>query len=166
LSSDTSPAGRVYVVMPRYIDTLEATRRRSSTTPRASFRGGNTRPSALTHLHGLGFARWRREARELGRSMEAAPFPHRSRQCRALAQRQQTTTEYLPVDERGVRVVASARADWWALAMTLAEKACGAAGFPLGHGARVWTASDVRAHLEAHLPAGVWAALAGHIAPR
>ena len=78
----------------------------------------------------------------------------------------QTTTEYLPVDERGVRVVASARADWWALAMTLAEKACGAAGLPLGHRARVFTASEVRAHLEAHLPAGVWAALAGHIAPR
>jgi hypothetical protein len=65
-----------------------------------------------------------------------------------------------------VRVVASARADWWALAMTLAEKACGAAGIPLGHGVRVFTASEVRAHLEAHLPAGVWAALAGHIAPR
>ena len=79
----------------------------------------------------------------------------------------QTTTDYLTVDERGVRFIASARTDWWALAMTLAEKACGAAGLlPLGHGARVWTASEVRVHLEVHLSAGVWAALAGHIAPR
>ena len=37
----------------------------------------------------------------------------------------QTTLEYLPVDERGARARASARADWWALAMTLTEKACG-----------------------------------------
>jgi len=43
--------------------------------------------------------------------------------------------------------------------MTLAEKACGAAGLPLGHGARVWTVSEVKTHLEAHLPAG-------HIVPR
>ena len=75
----------------------------------------------------------------------------------------QTMTEYLPADERGVRVLASARANWWALAMNVAEKACGAASLPLGHGARVWMSGEVRAHLMAHLPAGVWAALAEHL---
>jgi len=39
------------------------------------------------------------------------------------------------------------------------RRACGAASLPLGHGVRMWMASEVRAHLEARLPTGVWAAL-------
>jgi hypothetical protein len=40
--------------------------------------------------------------------------------------------------------------------MTLAEKACGAAGLPLGRGVLVWTASEVRSHLEAQAYGRRW----------
>jgi hypothetical protein len=159
----TSPAGRVYVVMPRYIDTFE--RIPPLNDAESIFLLWENVSAALTDLHGLGFAHCDVKPANLGFDGGAFFLIDLDSAARFGAATR-TTIEYLPIDERGVRVVASARADWWALAMTLAEKACGAAGLPLGHGARVWTASEVRAHLEAHLPAGVWAALAGHIAPR
>ena len=90
---------------------------------------------------------------------------HWPRKYHALWRPNALDTRNLPVDERGASKPAGARADWWALAMTLAEKACGAAGLPLGTGVRVWTAAEVRAHLAAHLPAGVWAELAVRVGP-
>ena len=160
----TSPAGRIYVVMPRYIDTFE--RMPPLNDAESIVMLWENVSAALSDLHGLGFAHGDVKPANLGVDAGGAYFLIDLDSAARFGLATQTTTEYLPVDERGVRVVASARADWWALAMTLAEKACGAAGLPLGHGARVFTASEVRAHLEAHLPAGVWAALAGHIAPR
>lgn len=160
----TSPAGRVYVVMPRYMDTLERMPPLNDTEGICLL--WENVYAALTDLHGLGFAHGDVKPANLGVDGGGAYFLIDLDSTARFGSATQSTTEYLPVDERGVRVVASARADWWALAMTLAEKACGAAGLPLGHGARVWTASEVRTHLEAHLPEGVWAALAGHIAPR
>ena len=158
----TSPAGRTYVVMPRYIDTLERMPPLDDAVGIATL--WEHVSEALTGLHELGFAHGDVKPANVcvdgnGEFVlidldSAARFGSATR----------TTTEYLPIDERGMRVLASARADWWALAMTFAEKACGAASLPLGHGARVWTASEVRAHLEAHLPEGVWVALAGYIA--
>ena len=120
--------------------------------------------AALTGLHELGFAHGDVKPANVCVDGNGNFFLIDLDSAARFGSATQTTTEYLPIDERGVRVLASARADWWALAMTFAEKACGAASLPLGRGARVWTASEVRAHLEAYLPSGVWMALAGHIA--
>jgi hypothetical protein len=158
----TSPAGRTYVVMPRYIDTLERMPPLDDAASIATLWEHTS--AALADLHELGFAHGDVKPANVCVDGSGAFFLIDLDSAARFGSVTVTTTEYLPVDERGVRVVASARADWWALAMTLAEKACGAAGLPLGHGARVWTASEVRAHLEAHLPAGVWLALAGRIA--
>jgi hypothetical protein len=49
----------------------------------------------------------------------------------------------------------SAHADWWQLAMTLAEKACGVHCLDVGACA-VPTMAALSAHLREHLPAAVW----------
>jgi hypothetical protein len=159
----TSPAGRTYVVMPRYVDTLERMPPLDDAASVATL--WEHMSAALTDLHELGFAHGDVKPANVCVDGDGAFFLIDLDSAAHFGSATQTTTAYLPVDERGARVVASARADWWALAKTLAEKACGAAGLPLGHGARVWTASEVRAHLEAHLPAaGVLLALAGRFA--
>ena len=157
----TAPAGRTYAVMPRYVESLE--RMPPLEEPDAIAVLWEHTSTALSDFHALGFAHGDVKPANVcvddGGGFWLIDLDSAARFGAAT----QTTLEYLPVDERGVRSLASARADWWALAMTLAEKACGTASLPLGHGARVWTAAEVRAHLGAHLPPGVWTALAGHI---
>ena len=158
----TSPAGRSYAVMPRYADTLE---RVPPLDDEASVAGlYEQAAAALGDLHALGFAHGDVKPANVCVDGCGGYFLVDLDSAARFGDATATAAEYLPVDERGARARASARADWWALAMTLAEKACGAAGLPLGRGARVWTAAEVRAHLAAHLPAGVWAALAARIA--
>jgi hypothetical protein len=157
----TSPAGRTYVVMPRYMDTLERMPPLNDAVGIATL--WEHMSAALTDLHELGFAHGDVKPANVCVDGNGDFFLIDLDSAARFGSTTQTTTEYLPIDERGVRVIASARADWWALAMTFAEKACGAASLPLGHGSRVWMASEVRVHLEAHLPASVWMALAGHI---
>ena len=158
----TSPAGRTFVVMPRYIDTLERMPPLDDADGIAML--WEHLSAALTGLHELGFAHGDVKPANVCVDGNGEFFLIDLDSAARFGSATQTTSAYLPIDERGVRVLASARADWWALAMTFAEKACGAASLPLGHGARVWKASEVRAHLEAHLPSVVWMALAGHIA--
>lgn len=158
----TSPAGRTFVVMPRYIDTLERMPPLDDADGIAML--WEHLSAALTGLHELGFAHGDVKPANVCVDGNGNFFLIDLDSAARFGSATQTTTEYLPIDERGVRVLASARADWWALAMTFAEKACGAASLPLGRGARVWTASEVRAHLEEYLPSGVWTALAGRIA--
>ena len=157
----TSPAGRTYAVMPRYVDTLERVPPMDDAEAIATL--WEHASAALTDLHALGFAHGDVKPANVCVDGDGSFWLIDLDSAARFGAATQTTTEYLPADERGVRVLASARADWWALAMTLAEKACGAASLPLGHGARVWMSGEVRAHLTAHLPAGVWAALAEHI---
>ena len=66
-----------------------------------------------------------------------------------------TTAPYVAADFPGAMRRSSARADWWQLAMTLAEKACG--GHCLDVGARAPPAmAALAARLREHLPAALW----------
>ena len=157
----TSPAGHTFVVMPRYADTLERMPTLVDEDAVATLWGHMS--SALDDFHALGYAHG--DVKPANICIDSGAFFLIDLDSVArFGDATQTTLEYLPFDERGVRVRASARADWWALAMTLAEKACGSAGLLLGHGGRSWSAAEVRSHLAAHLPPDVWAALAPRIA--
>ena len=66
-----------------------------------------------------------------------------------------TTAPYVAADFPGAMRRSSALADWWQLAMTLAEKACG--GHCLDVGARAPPAmAALAARLREHLPAALW----------
>ena len=65
-----------------------------------------------------------------------------------------TTPAYVPRDVAWWR--SSAGVDWWMLASTLAEKGCGEHALAIGATARSASREQLRDHLRAHLPAGVW----------
>ena len=67
-----------------------------------------------------------------------------------------STAAYVPRDMKRGR--SSAALDWWMLAMTLAEKACGHDALEIG-GARHHTKEELRVHLAAHLDPEVWGQL-------
>jgi serine/threonine protein kinase len=160
------------VFMPRFLASLE---RVPSLDPVADAAAVATLwqhiSEALSGLHSLGFAH--SDVKPANICLDTrGPF------CvlidldsaAAFGQATASTAAYFPSDVlcggqgSGRRVhVASARADWWMLAMTLAQKACGDSGLPVGYRAKVWTEAEVRAHLGRHLPGQVWAALEGKL---
>ena len=75
------------------------------------------------------------------------------------------TAAYVAADFPGAMRRSSARADWWQLAMTLAEKACGGHCLDVGMRAPP-TMGALAARLRDHLPGAVWreldAVLAAH----
>ena len=66
-----------------------------------------------------------------------------------------TTAPYVAADFPGAMRRSSAHADWWQLAMTLAEKACGERCLDVGACA-VPTMAALAAHLQQHLPVALW----------
>ena len=155
-----TPAGRTFVVMPRFADTLA--RMPALIDAGAIATLWEHMSAALEDFHALGFAHG--DVKPANVCIDHGAFYLIDLDSAArFGEPTVTTDEYLPSDERSVRVRASARADWWALAMTLAEKACGKFGLMLGSGTRSWTAAEVRSHLAHHLPPAVWAAIGPRI---
>ena len=72
----------------------------------------------------------------------------------------QSTSAYIPCDFDPdadlARIRARPEVDWWMLAMTLAEKACGRNGMRIGAAARSATKAELLLHLERHLLPEVW----------
>jgi hypothetical protein len=68
-----------------------------------------------------------------------------------------STVAYVPRDMKRGR--SSAALDWWMLAATLAEKACGREHALEVGGARQHSVDELREHLAAHLDPAVWAEL-------
>ena len=68
-----------------------------------------------------------------------------------------STAAYVPVDMKSG--YSSAALDWWMLAATLAEKACGPVHALVVGGAHQHSADELRAHLAKHLDPAVWAEL-------
>ena len=68
-----------------------------------------------------------------------------------------STAAYVPRDMK--RGKSSAALDWWMLAVTLAEKACGPEHALEVGGARHHTKEELRGHLAAHLDPEVWGTL-------
>ena len=68
-----------------------------------------------------------------------------------------STAAYVPRDMKRGR--SSAALDWWMLAATLAEKACGSEHALEVGGARHHSTDELRKHLAAHLDPAVWAEL-------
>ena len=66
-----------------------------------------------------------------------------------------TTAPYVALDFPGAMRRSSARADWWLLAMTLAEKACGVQCLDVGARAAP-TMGVLAARLREHLPPAIW----------
>ena len=66
-----------------------------------------------------------------------------------------TTAPYVAADFPGAMRCSSARADWWQLAMTLAEKACGEHCLDVGMHAPP-TMAKLSIRLCEHLPAALW----------
>ena len=66
-----------------------------------------------------------------------------------------TTAPYVAADFPGAMRRSSARADWWQLAMTLAEKACGERCLDVG-ACVVPTMAMLATRLREHLPAALW----------
>jgi hypothetical protein len=165
-----SRAGRVFALLPRYADTLE---RMPPLRPLEDAEAVGALwaqlSTALAALHALGFAHG--DVKPANACLDGGVITLVDLDSAArFGEPTATTPAYLPLEERPqppARSRASARADWWALAMTLAEKACGDAGLPIGRGGapRGWAAAEVRALLGAQLPAAVWAELQPRIAP-
>ena len=142
---------KLFMLMPRYGASLEHLPALSGESTRVLWEsiGG-----ALRGLHALGFAH-----------MDVKP----ANICTAGAQgfvlvdlgsvarcgEATTTAPYVAADFPGAMRRSSARADWWQLAMTLAEKACG--GYCLDVGACAPPAmAALAARLRENLPAALW----------
>ena len=149
----TSAAGKRFLLMPLLGATLEAVPLRAGTDDAAVLWA--CLRDALRGLHARGLAHMDIKPANVCLAARAfvlidvgsvAPFGEPAA----------TTARYVARDFPGGMRRASARADWWLLAMTLAEKA---AGLDVGR-APVPAMAELRARLAAALPADVWAELA------
>ena len=146
------PGDKLFMLMPRYGASLEHLPALSGEGARVLW---ESIAGALRGLHALGFAHMDVKPAnicaagaqgfvlvDLG---SVAPFGEATA----------TTAPYVAVDFPGAMRRSSARADWWQLAMTLAEKACGE--HCLDMGARESPAmAALAARLREHLPAALW----------
>jgi len=150
-----TPGGKHFMIMPKFATALEPV---SYLDPAGVAAIWAHMEEALGCLHAKGFAHADVKpanicVREDGLSFFLIDLG-------SVAQLGARTSSTLACVPRNIaRGRASAELDWWMLAVTLAEKACGADHvLEVGRGHRASTA-ELRAHLAAHLSAAVWAAL-------
>jgi hypothetical protein len=70
-----------------------------------------------------------------------------------------STRAYVPRDRYASEMTSAAVVDWWMVATTLAERACGEERLEMGMGAKFYSSEQIEDHLEQHLLPAVWAQL-------
>lgn len=147
--------GKNYMIMPKFATTLEPLPFLSSDGVAMLWAHVQ---EALEGLHARGFAHADVKPAKIcltedGGSVFLIDLGSMAR----MGERTSSTAPYVPLDVPRGR--ASAALDWWMLAMTLAEKACGSGqGLEVG-GTSHATMNELRTHLASHLSPAVWAAL-------
>ena len=150
-----SPGHKVVMIMPKFATTLEP-------VPYLSEDGvlgfWNRVRNALNSLHALGFAHMDVKPSNICFNEAGEMFLIDLGSISRFGEVSSSTDAYVPHDFGSRRAHASL--DWWMLAMTLAEKACGTEhGLPVGVGARSATKAELQGHLETYLDRRVWTAL-------
>jgi hypothetical protein len=143
---------KFFMLMPRHGASLEHLPALSGESARVLWEsiGG-----ALRGLHALGFAHMDVKPANICTAGERGFVLVDLGSVARFGEATATTPPYVAADFPGAMRRSSARADWWQLAMTLAEKACG--GHCLGVGARAPPAmAALAARLREHLPAALW----------
>ena len=154
---DSAFHGKTLMIMPKFPTTLEPLPYLSS---EGTVNLWHCLSQALEAIHTLGFAHMDIKPSNICVSESGVyclidlgsicPFNERS----------SSTPSYIPHDFNVNSRRASASLDWWMLAMTLAEKCCGASnGLDVGSKAKSATMAQLRDHLAAHLNPAIWAAL-------
>ena len=115
--------------------------------------------TALLSLHALGFAHMDIKPSNICLNVASAAILIDLGSISRFGSISSSTAAYIPHDFESNRR-ASASLDWWMLAMTLAEKACGPEhGLKVGEEARSATKAELRRHLETYLDRRVWVGL-------
>lgn len=134
--------------MPRYVDTLERVPAFSAEDDAEAITTlWRQLSAALEGIHALGFAHMDVKPSSICLDRRDFIFIDLYSVAR-FGDPTESTRTYIPSDLRpaaAARARSSAAIDWWMLAMTLAEKACGEAGFQVGSGATDWTTDATRA---------------------
>ena len=151
-----SPGHKHVMIMPKFATALEP-------LPFVSEEGvlklWDTLHNALNSLHVLGFAHMDIKPANICLNEACEAFLIDLGSISRFGEASSSTEAYIPHDLRRNRR-ASASLDWWMLAMTLGEKACGREhGLRVGEGARSSTKEELREHLSTYLDPRVWAGL-------
>jgi len=151
-----------FMLMPRYLDTIQQF---------PPLEAGDAEllweqlSAALSGIHALGFAHMDVKPSNICISEPRSFCLVDLGSIAAFGERTASTSAYVPADlltrdMPASRLRAAAVIDWWMLAMTLAEKGCGAGHALDVGGAKAWRRAEVREHLERFLPHRIWAELA------
>ena len=157
----TTHSGKRLMFMPKYATALEP-------VPYLS-EGGIEKlwanmQAALSALHSQGFAHMDIKPANICLDGAGEAFLIDLGSVCAFGAHTSSTPAYVPHDVLSRR--SSAALDWWMLAMTLAEKACGPeGGLPVGYTPCSATMSELRAHLARFLPDQMWADLQTKLVP-
>ena len=147
----SSAKGKHFMLMPLFGAALEALPRLHGESVEVLWRCAR---DALCGLHALGFAHMDVKPANICLDRRAFVLIDLGSAAR-FGEPAATTLPYVPADFPGRMRLSSARADWWLLAMTLAEKAT---GLRVG-GAPTPTMAALRERLSVGLPSAVWAEL-------
>ena len=150
-----SEGGKNVMIMPKFATALEPLPYLSPTSVEKMWA---QLQEALECLHGLGFAHADVKPGNICLSEDANSFYLIDLGSIArFGDSTSSTAAYVPRDMKRGR--SSASLDWWMLAATLAEKACGREHALEVGGARHHSTDELRKHLAAHLDPAVWAEL-------
>jgi len=151
----TSEGGKHFMIMPKFATALEPLPYISSDGVAMLWEHMHV---ALDCLHAKGFAHADVKPANICLTENgSSAFLIDLGSVARLGVRTSSTPPYVPRDMRHGH--ASAALDWWMLAMTLAEKACGPDHGLVVGGAHHATRDELRAHLRAHLASAICAAL-------
>ena len=150
-----SPGHKHVMIMPKFSTALEPLPYLSE---EGTMKLWSTVQIALDTLHSLGFAHMDIKPANICLNEASEAFLIDLGSISRFGEVSASTVAYIPHDFGNRR--ASASLDWWMLAMTLAEKACGRDhGLQVGMGARSASKAELLGHLASFLDRRVWTSL-------
>jgi hypothetical protein len=150
-----SPGGKLFMIMPKFATALEPL---PYLDPDGVAALWAHMEEALQCLHAKGFAHADVKPANICLTEDGrSAFLIDLGSVAQLGQRTSSTPAYVP--RNIARGRASIELDWWMLAMTLAEKGCGAEHVLEVGGVHHASTAELRIHLATHLSSAVWAAL-------
>lgn len=157
------PHGKEFMIMPKMRCSLEAT----MLSPPASERLWIAMKAAFDFLHSVGYAHMDVKPANVCADERGTFVLIDLGSLVQIGQRTESTALYVPLDMWRTNAsspwLSDSDVDWWMLAMTLAEKSCGASSLIIGQGGSrsTLTRSELVEHLDAHLPAALKSVVVG-----